>query len=406
MNRNTLRLMLLGAAVAVCLLQPGLVGVRRSDAAAEKLPAGVTHRLQKIDQHMSRVESALAEGRANHNELGRAQGLLEEIRKQYPDDSGAAEVRAAEDRIAEGAAAIAGLEGDKAAAKEEQAKAEKAADDVAEQWADRLTAYKADDREGSKGAFGVPLSDPQLIRDRAPLYREAKALYAEFQATGIDKESHWKLRQADYDIRVSIENYESSIARLAEEAAKNVREARDWLAQQKARSEPNYLSADRLGSLRKEVEGIRLILPADSDQLRALNTDLAEVEKTQAEVEKIVLQERRMKPDIYKGADAAKIKELAKSIVLKEAKQAKILRAHIIHANWNTESAVEWTDTTKTAVQHRVTKGLNVQVALKKGADCFLYTLFVHRDTIGGAAGALTGHVMFRDKFLEQNLPK
>jgi len=151
---------------------------------------------------------------------------------------------------------------------------------------------------------------------------------------------------------------------------------------------------------------VKSILPADDATVKALESDLAEIEKNQAAIEKIVLKKRKMKPDVYKGADAAKVKALAKSIVLKDKSSAKIVRVHVISAKWDVESAIEWTDTTQSALQHRVTKGLNVQVALKIDSDCFLYTLFIHKDTIGGAAGSLKGHVMFRDKFLEENLPK
>jgi len=379
---------------------------QQSSVIAAGLPSGVKHRLEKIDQYMTKVEKSLEAGRANHNDLDRAQDSLDEIKKQYPDNASAAEVVAAEERIKKGADAIAKLEGDKAKAKEEKADAEKAADMTAEQWADKLDAYKADTTEGSKGSFGVPLSDPKKIVELAPLYNEAKKLYQEFVATGIDKESHWKLRQADWDIKVAIENYESSIKRLSDDAVSDLKQAKEWLAGQLNSATPLYLPTDRMVTLRQKVADVKSILPADDATVKALESDLAEIEKNQAAIEKIVLKKRKMKPDVYKGADAAKVKALAKSIVLKDKSSAKIVRVHVISAKWDVESAIEWTDTTQSALQHRVTKGLNVQVALKIDSDCFLYTLFIHKDTIGGAAGSLKGHVMFRDKFLEENLPK
>jgi hypothetical protein len=284
--------------------------------------------------------------------------------------------------------------------------AEKANAFTAEEWAKKLDAYKADTAEKSKGSFGCPMSEADKIVAARPFYNEAKALYKEFLATGIDKDSDWQLRQAEYDIRIAMENYERSVGRVVEAAVNEVKQSSEWLNGQKGRKEPLMLQRDRLPELRKMVEGVALLLAPEDEKLKSLTASLADLEKTEAEIEKVVLKNRKMKPDAYKGADAAKIKALAKSIVLKDQPGATILKIHIISSTWNAESVVEWTDTTQSAVQHRVTKGLNVQVALKKGADCFLDTLFIHKDTIGGAARGLTGHIMFRDKFLLANVPK
>jgi hypothetical protein len=383
-----------------------LLGTCQPPVCAAGFPGGVTHRLKQIDQYMGKVEAALAENKADRNDLERAQDSLKEINTQYPANADATEVKAAEERINKGAAAIEKLESEKAAVKEEQAKSERTADLTAEQWADRLDQYKADTKEGSKGNFGCPLSDPDKIVALAPQYKEAKAAYAEFLATGIDKESHWKLRQAEWDASVSIKNYESSINRLSDEAAEKVKQVGDFLAEQRKNNKLNWYPTDQMNALKEMVAGVNKLLPPDDPKLKSLNEAMAQVESDQAAIEKMALAKRKMKPDAYKGKDSSAIKNVAKSVIAKDQPGAKVLKVHITSSNWNTESAVEWTDTTKTAVQSRVTKGVNVQVALKKGTDCFLYTLFVHKDTIGGAAGGLTGHVMFRDKFLEANVPK
>lgn len=370
------------------------------------LPGGVTHRLKQIDQHMTKVEAYLAEGRANHNELERAQEALKEIKRQYASSAGASEVVAAQQRIEKGAADIAKLEGDKAAAKAEKEEAEKAADLNAEQWADRLGQYKADTKEGSKGNFGCPMSDPDQIVALAPNYKEAKAVYEEFLATGIDKESHWKLRQADWDIKVSIENYEGSINRLYDEAYEEVKRVGEFLAGQKRDNKLIWYPTDLFNRLKKQVEGVNKLFPSDDPKLKTLNTAMEQAETDQAAIEKMALSKRKMKPDVFKGKEAASVKSVAKSVVTKAHPTAKILKVHITSSDWQTESATEWTDTTKTAVQHRTTRGVNVQVAAKQGTDCFLYTVWVHREKIGGSTGSLTGHIMFTDKFLEANVPK
>jgi len=265
----------------------------------------------------------------------------------------------------------------------------------------------------------------------APQYEQAKALYADFLRTGIDKDSHWKLRQSEYDIRTAIANYEASINRVSEAAAARVKAATEELVRQGSAEEPIPLARDRLESIRKTVVASRVILPADSDRLRALDSDLARLEALQTAIDKLGLAKRRMNPDLFKGteAEASAIDRVAERIILKEQPKAEIARVHIVSGEWSIEDITEWSDSTRTAFQHRVTKGVNVQVVALIDDACFLYTLFVHTDTISNVTPAtpdgdaepdpfatteatasvttgLAGHVMYRDDFLMENLPK
>ena len=373
--------------------------------AADKLPGGVTNRLKKIDENMSKVEASIAENRVNRNALDWAQNAMDEIKSQYPDSVNSTEVKAAKERIDKGRLGIEKLESDKAEAKQNEANVEKASEQQAEEWAEKLIPYKADTTENSKGSYGVPMSDPAKIAAAKPKYEEAKKVYEEFKATGIDKESHWKLRQAEYDIKVALQNYEESGNRVYDDVVKDLDESLNWIKQEQTKSKPNMISTSQVKDLSDRVVSLKLILPADSEKFKTASSKLDEIVSIQADIEKVVLKNRKMEPDVYKGKDAAKIKTLAKSIVLKKESTAKVLKIHITSSTWEVESVTEWTDTTKTALQNRTTKGLYVQVAVTEGNDSFLYTLFINRDKIGGNTGQLKGHVMYRDKFLKQNLP-
>ncbi len=387
--------------VTMCAL---LVLSTGADCAA-KLPGGVASRLKKINDYMTKVEKALGEQRINRNDLDRAQQALDEIIKGYPNYANAEEVRAAAQRIEAGRQAIEKLEKDKAAAKEADANAAKAAETIAEQWADRLALYKADTAENSKGRFGAPMSDAALIAALKPHYEEALAVYEEFLKTGIDKDSHWKLRQAEYDIRVSLENYRGSVTRVYEETRRRVGEIRDYLVNQKASSQPNTWPKDQFEGVRVMVAGVRLLYAAGSEELKSLETDLAESEALQTAIDAIMVDSRRMKPDAFRRQESQVLKELAEAIVLDAYPKAEILRMHIVSSDWTIERVEEWTDTTKTAWRVRTTRGVNAQVAARLEGECLLYTIFLHQDTIDGAANPLTGHIMFTDKMLEKNLP-
>ena len=369
-----------------------------------KLPGGVTSRLKKINDYMTKVEKALTEQRVNRSDLDWAQQALDEIIKGYPDYANAEEVRAAAERIEAGRQAIEKLEKDKAAAKEAAANAEKAAEAAAEQWARKLELY-ARFAEDLKNQPGASMDDATFLAALKPRYEEAKAVYEEFLKTSIDKESHMKLSMAEYSIRVALENYRNSVKRRYEETHSRVREIRDYLVAQKSSSQLNVFPRDQFENVRAMVDGVRLLYPAESEELKSLEADLVEAEALQAAIDAIMAENRRMKPDVFKGQESTTLKRLAEAIVLKAYPKAEILRKHIVSADWTTERVEEWTDSTKTAWRVRLTRGVTAQVAVLLEGKCLLYTIFLHQDTIDGIDNALTGHIMFTDVMLERNLP-
>lgn len=393
-------LVLASMSAAVCQAQSGL-------------PSTVISRLKKIDTHMASVEAALGAGEIDRMNLRWAKQYFGEIEQQYPQHMNNPQVVAAKERIAKGELAIEKLEADRKSKKDKEEQGAKSAETLAEEWAAKLSAYKPDRTPGSKGDYGTPIGKVEDILARRAHYDEAKTLYEEFKKSGIDKDSHWKLRESEYDIRIGIQNYEQSLERLVSETEAKAKQWAEWIAGQKTSKTPLTIGTLELIGLRDRIEDYRKLVSDSDPRRKATEATMAQLESDQTAVEAVVLKSRKMKADAFKGAEATAIKSLAKSLVEKElgkqeyaGQKGQVLRVHIISTNWNRESAVEWTDTTKSAVQYRVTLGMNVQVAAKSGSMCFLFTLFVHKDTIAGAQSGLKGHVMFRDKFLEGNLPK
>jgi hypothetical protein len=203
-------------------------------AAQEKLPGGVTSRVKKINEYLNSVETRLKTGSVDRNDLDRARDALEEIRKGYLASMKHPDVVAAEKRIASVAKLLDDFEAGK---QQKKAQAEGAAateEKTLVDWAKRLSAYKADARPGSKGYFGVPSGDVEALLAAKGSYEEAKVLYAEFLKTGLDKDAHQELRQAEYDIKTAILNYEASRERVPEEAERKLDEALAWMAEEKA----------------------------------------------------------------------------------------------------------------------------------------------------------------------------
>ncbi|MCC7433699.1 MAG: hypothetical protein IT363_03380 [Methanoregulaceae archaeon] len=285
----------------------------------------------------------------------------------------------------------------------------------AEAWAKRLAEYAPDTKPGSKGEFGIPSMDVDKILATHKFYLEGKKLYEEFLATKIPPDAHWTLREAEYNLRTGLETYRQSIQNVVNDVDQDVRQGQAWIAEQRKKEKPLMHSSGRMEQFYLYMAALRKLLPADDPRRADLEGLYSKLLTDQEAVERAVLKSRKMKPDVYKGGDAASIKQLASRILAEDTERryeeaqvkppVKLLRTHITSATWDTESAVEWTDTTKSALQYRVSKGVFVQVAAMVGDNCFVYTLYIHRDTIGGATGNLVGHVMHRDRFLRENIP-
>lgn len=372
-------------------------------SAQAKLPGGVTSRLGKIEAYLKSTEARLQNGSTNRNDLDMAIELMKEIKKSYPETASHPDVQAAEKRIAEVEAALAAALSGKAQAKTSAAASAAASEQALVDWAKRLAEYKPDGRPGSKGLFGISTEDIDQLLAQKPNYEKAKVVYAEFLASGLDKDAHPELRQAEYDIKVGILNYERSRDRIPEEAAAKLDEALAWMNARQAEGKAIALDPGVKKRVDVLVEQSGLLFPGSS-RTRALISKKAELDKRMEEMDKTILEKRVMSPDVYKGKDAEELRNLARSAALKEAPGASVLKANITKAEWQTESVVEWTDTTKTAVQHRVTDSIYAQVALKLKSDVFLYTVYIGKDTIGGKSRPVSAHVMYKDRLLEANI--
>jgi len=372
-------------------------------AAQTKLPGGVTSRLGKIEAYLKSVESRLKGGSTSRNDLDRAIELMGEIKKSYPETASHPDVQAAEKRIAEVEAALAAALSGKTQASAAAASSAASGEQVLVDWAKRLAEYKPDGRPGSKGLYGIPTEDIDQLMAQKPNYEKAKVVYAEFLATGLDKDAHHELRQAEYDIKAGILNYEQSRDRIPEEAASKLDEALAWMKAREAEGKALALAPDVKKRIDLLVQQSSLLFPGSS-RTRALIAKKSDLDRRMEEMDKTILEKRVMSPDVYKGKDAEELRGLAKTAALKEAPGSTVIKVNITKADWERESVIEWTDTTRTATQFRVTDSIYAQVAIKIKSDFFLYTVYIGKDAIGGKTRPTVAHVMYKDRMLEKNI--
>lgn len=370
--------------------------------AQAKVPGGVTSRIKKINTYLDKTESRMKSGSTDTNDLERAKDELATIKKSYPQFATHDDVVAAEKRISQVENSFKTTQVKKQETFAQQASSSAAQEKIYADWARRLSQYNADTNPGSKGNFGISTEDIQTLLNNNKNYEDAKSLYAEFLQTRIDKDAHHKLRQAEYDIKVSILNYEQSRNRIPDRASEKIEQAIKWMNENKAKNKVMALSSDQRNTIDILVTNSNKLFP-NTDRIKQLNARKAELDKMNEAADKSILENRRMKPNQYNGKDSGELTNMAKSIVLKASPGASIIKVNITSNDWIRESAVEWTDTTKTAFHRRVTDGIYAQVSAKAGSDFYLYTLFLNKDNISGKQNPLTGHVMYKERILEKN---
>lgn len=388
---------------------------------AAGLPGGVTSRIKKIDAELAKaVEALQKEGVAStewrreaaQGHLNAARGILGEIEKGYgaqiPADD--PQINALRERMAAAEHEVAALGENRAAADQQKAALDDQRTYLSADWLQKLKPYE--DFYGEKRLITEPTSTAKNLKGQEIFFKEAQALLAQYNAASFPGGKTEELDQAGRRLKGAVEAfpemYQGSLALIMEEPRNQLTRMEGQLAQKlKAAGTDTPIDNDWIAGVRRDAAEIADVLPAGAPEVKELEKRLADVEAGNAELRKRWVANTLMKPDKYRGGDASQLKAKAVEVVKKEHGDANALRTTLITANWSEEKVVEWTDTTRTAIRYRVTRSMSAQVAGKRGADVFLYTIHLAQDQKSdGSWGATYGHIMFTDPMLEKNVKR
>jgi hypothetical protein len=395
-----------------------------------KLPSGVSYRLKGAEGTLAKGERAVTDESTVASKEWRiqtaqaaaesARGTMAEIEQkfsgQYSKDH--PEIKAMNERIAaleEKAKSLAS-----AVKQEQEGKAQAAAQATTASagWVTRLKPYVTG--MGQKGydeqkyLVASATREEGEMAQRLRIYGQASAALAEYKAAGVatpTEELNGIVQELDRtvkDFATSCTSYSDEDFRTAEQ---KLNHAESFVAEQEAKAAAKeqfiLMSKDMLLEIRKLLDRAAGLAKKDDPRLATLQTKLDDLMKRDAKLRAASVADTRMIADKYKGQDAEEIKQRAGEFLKKAQPEVQALRTTVISPDWKEESVTEYTDTTQTALRHRVTRSVSAQVAAKKGAETFLYTLFVGKDRrTDGSWGDLYGHVMFTDPILEENVSK
>ena len=422
MTRRTLRLLSFS-----WLLVVGL-GVSAALAAdGDKLPGGVSFRLKEAERLLASGERAFSPASVasaqwkTDTALAGVQSAREKMKEieerfagQYsPDHPSVVAVRNRIDALEAKARALASGE------KEARAAADQAAGDAAAasaKWVALLKPYVT--------GIGSPAHDPAKylvpsatqekaeMDKRLAIYAEAAAALGSYRKADLGNRQTPELGEQAAKLDQALRGFEQSCLQYADldftDAERKLGHAEEFMKEQEAKVAAKqpfvWQDADVLVGIRRLIDRAAGLARKDDARRTGLQARLDAVAQRNAKLMEARIADTRMQADRYSGGDAGEIRKMAEQIVREKHPDAALLRTSVTSRDWKEESATEWTDTTQTALRHRTTRSVTVQVAARRAGAASLYTLDVSRDRASGAWGPLYGHIMFTDPILEQNV--
>lgn len=409
------------------LLAVGLAGFVAAARAQSPLPGNVAFQLTQVGRIVERAEKSLAGAGVGSeaSKIESAQAAAEDARagmaeiarryggKYAPDHP---EIVAMQNRIAALEAAAGGrataAQGAAAAAQEQAA----AASAASGEWLAKLGPYAiGSGRPGHDDAkYLVPSATQEAaeMQKRLAIFAEASTALAEYRRANLGASETEELRQMAADLETAIRQFGDSCVQYADadlaEAAAQLDRLEQFVREQDAHmaaAEPVlYPDRSTLENVQAVLDRAAGLVRKDDPRFAELVGRLAAIKQADARLRAARAADTRIRPDAYAGRDAAELKASAEQVVRRIQPGIVLLKTAIVSPDWTEESAVEWTDTTQTALRHRTTRSVTVQVAARYNANAKLYTLDLSQDRLSDGGWAATkGHVMFTDPMLEEN---
>jgi hypothetical protein len=329
------------------------------------------------------------------------------------------EYKAFQARIDEVDAAVKAAEKGQAEQKAAAAKAAAQAKAESDKWVAKFTPYITGPGQSgydSERYFVASYTaDQQEMAKRTIIFGKVSAEMEAYRAAGLGENATDELNLIIRDIKYALKSFEESTKSMAEVKVKEAERQIDyiitWLNKEAkkigSKEMPLIMNRMTFESARRDLDGAASILGKNEPRVKKLEDKYSEALALDAKLAKVRVAQTRMVPDKFGGSELSALKGKAKEVLGQAKSGVKILRATVISSDWKEESVVEWTDTTRSALRHRVTRSVSAQVAGKLGSETTLYTLHIAKDRrTDGSWSQLRGHIMFEDPILEENVGK
>jgi len=387
------------------------------------LPSHVKSDLQMVDRYMRSAEKSLDSGDARNanRSLNNARKKFKQTaarkKKHFPPDH--PEYVAIQKRLDKLEQAIASME--KGAAQKEAVAAEAAAKYAAEsdKWVAVFKPYVTG--QGKPGYdpdryFVAGFTEDQKeMAKRTRIFGQVAADRQAYEKSNPGDNASEELQRIVRDIDHAIATFQDSSAMMADvklkSAERQINYITAWLQKESEKSGsdnlPNSMNKPAFQNARRDLDGAARLLGKTDPRISKLESQYQAALVQDAKLARIRVEKTRMIGDKFAGPELATLKQKTND-VLKNAKAGiGILRTTVVSADWQEENVIEWTDTSRSVLRHRITHSVSTQVAGKSGSETTLYTIHIAKDRrTDGSWSQLRGHIMFEDPILAENVHK
>jgi hypothetical protein len=263
---------------------------------------------------------------------------------------------------------------------------------------------------------GVTLSESD-IQERAALLAEAQALWPEYEKAEFPLGKTTELLSLEETMQQRLrdmpETLQRSRALVSADAEKEFDRILVYLNQDTGwktdlTKKPNLVMERDVTPLQQAIERYAGTVAPDDAKLATLKQKLGQIKEQDAKNRAVRAERTYMTADRFTGDNADELRRKVEEVVKTGSNGAKPLRVTLPAEDWREESVIEWTDTTHTALRHRITRYMTAQAAAK-AADGKVYLHGVHLANdrqSDGSWGPLQGHIVWSDWMAEANVNK
>lgn len=387
------------------------------------LPSYVQSRFKGVETAIESGREWLEKGdaRVARRQVDNARGQVSQIERSYgkyltPQPP---EYAALLNRLEELDKAVAAAE---SGAEQSRARADQAAADATTSstaWLARLKPFAT--------GLGQPGYDPEIyfvgsytqdqkeMGRRARIFGKVQEMMETYDNSGLGDNATEELQVVVRQLNHEMDSFKEACTNMAEFYVAQARKKSEMYLKKLEAEEKKIGTADLplpatqdvFKDARRELDLAAYLLGESEERIAGLRKQYDRLLEINVKLVRARIAETRMIADRFDGAEKKAVKQKAEEILREKKAGVEILRTTAISPDWSEESVIEWTDTTHSALRHRVTQSVSVQIAGKKDGETILYTLHIARDRrSGGGWGPLHGHIMFQDAILEENVNK
>lgn len=284
-------------------------------------------------------------------------------------------------------------------------------------WVDKLAPYVEVGMNSPKYLIAAPTVNTEQIKTQQALFEEATKLFQEYKKAEFPHGKTQRMQDIEKSMAETLEEFPKAMARSREMTSGDVGKRLDGLLEYMNRDtswktdkskKPPTVSAADLKQLGEEIDKFAGTVKPDDAKLADLRGKLDTLKKTDAEHRDVRAARTFQRPDGFTGGELAALKDKAKAVAAAAHAKAEILNVTVPSKDWAIEDVIESTDTTHTALRHRVTRSVRAEVALKDAAGLtWVQEIYLGQDrTPDGGWGELKGHTTWADRMAPANVGK